>query len=193
MTTPNLGYEAFLDLAKALGCRGVEVRNDLPRPLFDGISPQEAGKKASDRGLRLVGLSQVYPFNFWSDDIKRKVQELIAIAKEAGAETISLIPRNEGIGTEEKERKDNLNRALAAILPLLEDAGLVALVEPLGFQRSSLRYKSELVEAIGAIGAAHRYKLVHDTFHHALADGGPLFPGHTGIVHISAVVDPALQ
>lgn len=193
MTTPNLGYDAFLDLAKALGCRGVEVRNDLPRPLFDGISPREAGKKASDRGLRLVGLSQVYPFNVWSDGIRHKVQELIAIAKEAGAETISLIPRNEGIGTEEKERKDNLNRSLAAILPLLEDADLVALVEPLGFQRSSLRYKSELVEAIDALGAAHRYKLVHDTFHHALADGGPLFPDYTGIVHISAVVDPALR
>jgi len=63
----------------------------------------------------------------------------------------------------------------------------------LGFLRSSLRYKSELVDAIDAIDAAHRYKLVHDTFHHALADGGPMFPAYTGIVHISAVVDPDLQ
>lgn len=34
---------------------------------------------------------------------------------------------------------------------------------------------------------------MHDTFHHTLAGGGPLFPDHTGIVHISAVVDPALS
>ncbi|MGZ9718942.1 TIM barrel protein [Rhizobium miluonense] len=193
ITAPNLSYPDFLDLSAALGCGGVEVRNDLQRQLFDGISPSEAGTMAHDRGLRIVGLSQVYPFNFWSEDINSKVQDLIAIAKDAGAETISLIPRNEGIGTEERERKDNLNRSLTAILPLLEEADLVALVEPLGFQRSSLRYKAELVDAINALGAAHRYKLVHDTFHHALADGGSVFPTHTGIVHISAVIDPALR
>ncbi|WP_113407290.1 TIM barrel protein [Hyphomicrobiales bacterium] len=193
ITAPNLSYTDFLDLSVALGCQGVEVRNDLKRQLFDGLSPTEAGQMVRERGLRLVGLSQVYPFNFWSDDIERKVRDLIAIAKEAGAETISLIPRNEGIGTEAQERKANLETSLAAILPLLQEAELVALVEPLGFQRSSLRYKAELVDAINALDAAHRYKLVHDTFHHALADGGPIFAGHTGIVHISAVVDPTLQ
>ena len=30
MTAPKLGWEPFLDLAKALGCVGVEFRNDLP-------------------------------------------------------------------------------------------------------------------------------------------------------------------
>ena len=34
---------------------------------------------------------------------------------------------------------------------------------------------------------------MHDTFHHTLADGGPLFPEQTGIVHISGVVDPSLS
>ena len=193
MTTPNLAYEAFLDLAKSLGCAGVEVRNDLARPLFDGTSAAEAGRLANDRGLRLVGLSQVYPFNAWSGAIERKVRDLIAVAKDAGAETISLIPRNEGIATGEAERKANLNTALANILPLLEEADVVALVEPLGFLRSSLRYKSELIEAIDALDAAHRYKIVHDTFHHALAGGGPIFPARTGIVHISAVIDPSLR
>ena len=33
MTTPNLGWESFLDLAKGLGCVGVEFRNDLKPPL----------------------------------------------------------------------------------------------------------------------------------------------------------------
>ena len=41
--------------------------------------------------------------------------------------------------------------------------------------------------------AEGRFKLVHDTFHHHLAGGGPIFPEHTGIVHISGVVDPALK
>ncbi len=34
MTTPKLGWLAFLDLAKDLGCVGVEFRNDLQGPLF---------------------------------------------------------------------------------------------------------------------------------------------------------------
>jgi 2-keto-myo-inositol isomerase len=43
------------------------------------------------------------------------------------------------------------------------------------------------------IWAASQFKLVHDTFHHTLADGGPIFPQHTGIVHISGVADQSLR
>jgi 2-keto-myo-inositol isomerase len=192
MTTPDLGYEAFLDLAKSLDCTGVEVRNDIARPLFDGMEPSEAGRIARAKGLRLLGLSQVYPFNNWSEALAQEVGDLIAIAKAAGAETISLIPRNDGTGTAAGERQANLRRALAEVLPMLDAADMVALVEPLGFPSSSLRQKSELVEAIEALGARDRFKLVHDTFHHALAGGGPIFPEYTGIVHISGVVDPVV-
>jgi len=190
MTTPNLGYEDFLDLAVKLGCVGVEVRNDIDRPLFDGIDPAEAGAMARNKGLRLVGLSQVYPFNTWSAEIEQEVRELIATAKAAGAETISLIPRNDGTQTAEGERQGKLRLAMKGVLPMLEKADMIALVEPLGFPVSSLRQKSELVDTIDAMEAKGRYKLVHDTFHHTLAGGGAYYPDYTGIVHISAVVDP---
>ena len=95
-------------------------------------------------------------------------------------------------GTAEGERQANARRSLMAIKPMLEDAGMVALVEPLGFESSSLRSKAETVEMIEEIGAAESFRLVHDTFHHHLAGGGPLFPQHTGIVHVSGVVDPSL-
>lgn len=192
MTVPNLGYVPFLDLAARLGCAGVEVRNDIPRPLFDGLDPTSAGRIAADKGLRLVGLSQVYPFNDWNDERKDAVKALVATAKAAGAETISLIPRNDGTALGNGERQANLRIALKGVLPLLKDAELVALVEPLGFLRSSLRHKSELVDMIASVGGAEHLKIVHDTFHHALAGGGPIFPEQTGIVHISGVVDPAL-
>ncbi|MCR9157656.1 MAG: TIM barrel protein [Rhodobacteraceae bacterium] len=192
MTTPNLSFEAFLNLATSLGCIGVEARNDLDRPLFDGHDPFAAGQMARDKGLRLVGLSQVYPFNSWSDAIGTEVRDLIAIATACGAETISLIPRNDGTECGNGERHANLRIALKNIKPMVEDAGLIALIEPLGFPRSSLRSKQDAVETIEALDAAHVFKIVHDTFHHTLAEGGPLFPAHTGIVHISGVVDPTL-
>ncbi|MCB1396125.1 MAG: TIM barrel protein [Rhodobacter sp.] len=192
MTTPNLGYAEFLDLAARLGCVGVEVRNDIARPLFDGMHPAEAGALARDKGVRLVGLSQVYPFNSWDAEREAAVRSLIATAQACGAETISLIPRNDGTGGGNGERQANLRVALKAIKPMIDDSGLVALVEPLGFLRSSLRSKSELVETLDALDAHKQFKLVHDTFHHTLADGGPMYPEFTGIVHISAVVDPKL-
>jgi len=193
MTVPNLGYTEFLDLAARLGCEGVEVRNDIARPLFDGLEPVEAGKIARDKGLRLVGLSQVYPFNDWDSERKAAVSRLISIARAAGAETISLIPRNDGTGLGNGERQANLRVALKGIMPLLQSAGLVALVEPLGFLRSSLRSKSDLVGTIESIGGGECFRIVHDTFHHTLAEGGPIFPDQTGIVHISGVIDPSLD
>ncbi|MCW1952436.1 MAG: sugar epimerase, partial [Octadecabacter sp.] len=55
MTTPDLGYVDFLELAARLGCVGVEVRTDIARDLFDGMDPEQAGKLAKDKGLRIVG------------------------------------------------------------------------------------------------------------------------------------------
>lgn len=193
MTVPGLRYDAFLDLAKKLGCIGVELRNDLPGPLFDGDSPEAVAAKARDLGLRIVGLSQVYPFNAWCDEVRDEVAALIETAVACGAETISLIPRNDGQGLGNGEREANLRLALREIKPMLEEADLVALIEPLGFAVSSLRDKAEAVAVIESLGAADMYKLVHDTFHHHLAGGGPIFPEYTGIVHVSGVVDPNLS
>jgi 2-keto-myo-inositol isomerase len=189
-TVPGLSYPEFLDLARRLGCVGVEPRNDLPRPLFDGIDPADAGRMARDNGLRLVGLSQVYPFNDWSDERAREVASLITTARAAGAETVSLIPRVDGKGTADGERQANLRSVLAEILPMLRGTGMIGLVEPIGFTASSLRDKAELVEAIEALDARDHIKLVHDTFQHVLAGGGEIFPDHTGLVHISGISDP---
>jgi 2-keto-myo-inositol isomerase len=189
MTVARLGYAALVGLAADLGCVGIEVRNDLPQPLFDGMDPAAAGAMARDRGLRLLAVAEVKRFNDWSDAKAAEALALIRIAQAAGAEAVSLIPRNDNLGMGNGERQAALRVALKALAPMLADHGLRGMVEPLGFPVCALRYKAEAVEAIDAIGAAGTFRLVHDTFHHALAGGGPLFPAHTGIVHISGVVD----
>ncbi len=198
MTAPRLDCRRFIDLAASLGCVGVELRNDLAdkklsgAAFFDGETPEAIGDYARAKGLRLLGLSEAYGFNSWSDAMRAKVQLLIDQAVASGAETISLIPRNDAPKWSDSERLAALRQALSEILPMLEKAGMVALVEPLGFATSSLRSKAEAVEAIEAVGGIGRFKLVHDTFHHHLAGGGAVFAEHTGIVHISGVVDPTL-
>jgi 2-keto-myo-inositol isomerase len=189
MTVARLSFRELVQMAERLGCLGIEVRNDLPQPLFDGMDPAEAGAQIRDAGLRLLAVAEVKRFNDWSPDKESEALALMKIAKAAGAEAVSLIPRNDNLGMGNGERQANLRVALKALKPMLEDHSLVGMVEPLGFEICALRYKSEAVEGIEAVGGKGRFKLVHDTFHHTLAHGGPLFPEHTGIVHISGVVD----
>jgi 2-keto-myo-inositol isomerase len=193
MTVARLSYAALLDMAARLGMAGVEVRNDLPRPLFDGLSPEAAGAMARERGLRLLAVAEVKRFNDWSADREAEALALVRIARAAGAEAVSLIPRNDNGGMGNGERQGALRVALKALRPMLEDHDLTGLVEPLGFETCPLRLKTDSVEVIEALGAAGRFRLVHDTFHHHLAGGGPLFPEHTGIVHVSGVTDPRLS
>jgi 2-keto-myo-inositol isomerase len=192
MTVARLSFRALVDLATQLGCVGIEVRNDLPQPLFDGMDPREAGDLIRAAGLRLLAVAEVKRFNDWSDEKAAEALALMQIAQAAGAEAISLIPRNDNRGMGNGERQAALRVALKALKPMLEDHGLIGMVEPLGFEICALRYKPEAVEGIEAVGGAGRFKLVHDTFHHTLAHGGPLFPDHTGIVHVSGVVDQAV-
>ena len=192
MTTARLSYVQMLDLAVQSGCIGVEVRNDLPQALFDGMDPVSAGKMARDKGLRILALAEIKRFNDWSDAKHAEALALMKIARAAGAEAISLIPRNDNLGMGNGERQANLRVALRALKPMLQDHGLIGLVEPLGFDICALRHKSEAVEAIEALNGRGTFGLVHDTFHHHLAHGGPLFPDLTAIIHVSGVVDPAL-
>jgi 2-keto-myo-inositol isomerase len=192
MTAPRLAWPALLDLAVSRSCVGVEFRNDLPTPLFSGANPATVGQTAREKGVRIVGLSQVYPFNTFSEAIRSEVAQLISTAKACGAETISLIPRNDGTGTGNGERQANLRLALKEIRPMLADAGMIALVEPLGFERSSLRFKAEAIDTIEAIGGRQEFRIVHDTFHHFLAGETEFFPEWTGIVHISGVTEQSL-
>lgn len=193
MTVARLSFVQLVDLAAALGMVGIEVRNDLPQPLFDGMSPEAAGDLIRAKGLRLLAVAEVKRFNDWSADKAAEALALMKIAQAAGAEAVSLIPRNDNLAMQEAERTTALNAALSGLKPMLEDHNLTGMVEPLGFPICALRYKAWAVEGIEAVGGKGRFKLVHDTFHHTLAHGGPLFPEHTGIVHISGVEDSEPQ
>ena len=92
----------------------------------------------------------------------------------------------------ESERQRGLREALRALAPILAEAGIMGLVEPLGFEESSLRLKARRVEAIEDLDLGDRFRLVHDTFHHYLAGEPRMFPDWTGLVHISGVDDASL-
>ena len=141
MTVTRMGFVQLLDTAAALGCVGVELRNDLPQPLFDGMDPAGAGALARAKGLRVLALAEVKRFNDWSDDKAAEALALMKIAQAAGAEALSLIPRTDNLGMGNGERQTALRVALKVLKPMLDDHGLTGLVEPLGFEICALRYK----------------------------------------------------
>jgi hypothetical protein len=117
-TAPKLGF----DLAAELGCVGVEPRNDLGRPVFDGIEPARAGEMARERGLRFIGLSEVYPFNDWNEDRRAAVAGLIETAQ-AGRRLV--------IGRSSASSRRVVHRARQIIGPVsLEERAVVAVPTP---------------------------------------------------------------
>jgi 2-keto-myo-inositol isomerase len=190
MCAPRLGAVQFFDLAKQLGIDAVEIRNDLAgQPILDGTPPEDIRAEAEERGLRIISINALQRFNAWTEGRKREARELISYAAACGAEALVLVPTNDGTGRANGERQANLRIALKALKPLLYEAGVRGLVEPLGFESCSLRFKSEAAEAIRSIDRTGTFALVHDTFHHYLAGEREMFPDLTGLVHVSGVTD----
>lgn len=188
ITTPNLSVEDFFALARKLGVTEVEVRNDTP-DVVSSVPPEKVKAAAAAAGATLISVNALYPFNVWSDDLSARAVALADYAQAAGAKALVMCPLNDGRPVAHAD----VVAALTAMAPILRERGLTGLVEPLGFPISSLRTKAEAAAAIDAAGGRDVYRLVHDTFHHHLAGETVFFPEMTGLVHISGVVDPALD
>ncbi len=191
MAAPGLGVADFIDLAVRTGCDGIELRNDLPGvDTFAGNAAPDIRSLAERRNIQILSINALQRFNDWTEERRQQAIELTALARACGAATIVMCPVNspdDRPGPQERQRR--LRTALAGLGPILSDAGVTGLVEPLGFEISSLRSKREAVEAIADVGAERVFRLVHDTFHHHLAGEPELFPAQTGLVHISGVVE----
>jgi 2-keto-myo-inositol isomerase len=191
---PSLSLPAFFDLARDLDVSDVEIRNELPGvAIADGTVAATVRAEAARRGLRLLSINALYPFNIWNEERAKQAATLIDYAAACGARAIVMCPLNDASYTADAtERQAAVREALAALAPLLRKAGVVGLVEPLGFPECSLRLKREAIAAIDAVDGGDVFKLVHDTFHHFVAGETEFFPDRTGLVHISGVVDAGI-
>lgn len=190
MCAPRLDIGAFFDLAVGTGAKSVEIRNDLDgNAIMDGMDASAVRLASQERGLRILSINALQRFNEWNSAREAVARTLVAYARNCGAEAVVLVPVNDGSGRANGERQANMRIVLKGLQPTLSEAGLVGLVEPLGFDSCSLRLKSEAAEAIRALDMTATFRLVHDTFHHHLAGETDLFPQLTGLVHISGVAD----
>ena len=194
MVAPRRSVGELIVLAHSLGLDRIEIRNDLEGvALKDGTPPGRIRAAAEDAGVRILSINALQRFNDWNQERAGEAALLASYARECGAAALVLCPVNDAAWQPpEEERQGRLREALAALAPILADAGITGLVEPLGFAGASLRLKAEAIEAIEEVGEDERFRLVHDTFHHYLAGEPRMFPDWTAIVHISGVDDASL-
>ncbi|MEH3107504.1 MAG: TIM barrel protein [Sphingomonas fennica] len=189
ITVPHRDIAGLAALTRELGFRDVEIRNDVAgEPLADGTPGAEAKAMLEAGGVAPLTVNALQRFNEWNDTRAAEAEALAAETAASGAPALVLCPVNvDGWRSGAGERETSLREALAALKPILARHGLKGFVEPLGFPISSLRYKRDAVEAIDAVDGADTFLLVHDTFHHAIAEDPDLFPDRTGLIHVSGV------
>jgi 2-keto-myo-inositol isomerase len=191
MAASQLSLLAFFTLARALGLEDVEIRNDITSsPILDGTSAKSVRAAAASVGVDIISINALQRFNDWNPAREAEAIALADYASASGARALVLVPANDGSGRADGERQRNVRTALRGLRPILADRGVRGLVEPLGFETSSLRRKSEAAMAIADVGGD--FSLVHDTFHHRLGGEDVAFPDLTGLVHISGVDHPTL-
>jgi 2-keto-myo-inositol isomerase len=194
MVAPRTSFVELVKLANALGLEAVEIRNDLAgTAILDGTDAAEVREQAEAGRVRILSINALQRFNDWTGERESEARALARYAQDCGAEMVVLCPVNDvSYRLAEGERLNGLRAALRGLAPILGDSGIMGLVEPLGFQESSLRLKSEAIEAIEDVSQGDRFCIVHDTFHHYLSGEPHLLPDWTRLVHLSGVDDQSL-
>ena len=195
ISAPRIPFADFAALVQRLGVSAIEIRNDLPGvEMVDGAAAADIGAVAQAHGLTIRSINALQRFEQFDATREAEATEMIAYAVACGAEALVLCPTNSLRDARSPEQRHaDLVHALKSLKPLLDEAGLIGLVEPLGFEECAVRRKSQAVRAIREIGDTSTFRLVHDTFHHHLAGEGLYFPELTGLIHISGVEDVDLH
>jgi 2-keto-myo-inositol isomerase len=189
---PALSLPEFFQFAADLGFKYVELRNDLAgKEILDGLSDDAVRQLLNVTRIKPLTINALYPF----EDVRAldaniaKLKGLINEAKRANCSQIVLCPLNDGSDRRTPGQKaEQLVTALNAFGPLFAEAKMTGLIEPLGFSVSALRTKKEALAGISQCDYSGSYKLLHDTFHHYLAEETDFFPAETALVHISGVL-----
>ena len=195
ISAPRIPFAEFAAMIKRLGVEAIEIRNDLPGvELADGTRALDIAAAAKANGLVVRSINALQRFEQFDAAREAEARDLIKYAAESGTQALVLCPTNsrKDARTPEQRHADLVN-ALRQLKPLLDAAGLVGLVEPLGFEECAVRRKSQAVRAFEEVGAGNTFRLVHDTFHHHLAGEGLFFPEWTGLIHISGVEDKTVD
>jgi 2-keto-myo-inositol isomerase len=195
ISAPRLPFKDYLAMCQRLGVSTIEIRNDLTgTEISDGTRPGVLKAAAEQAGVTIRSINALYPFDVFDAELEKKALQLAAYARDCGAQALVMCPLNSRDDKRSAaERRTDLVHALKQLRVILDDHGVLGLVEPLGFEECSLRRKSDAVNAIYEAAGEKHFRLVHDTFHHYLAGEDIFYPDLTGLVHVSGVESVKLE
>jgi len=193
---PSMGLKEFFEFAASVGVRKVELRNDLgTRNAVDDLNPKDVAAMAKDKAIAIISINALQKFNLGAVRAKamKELEALLELSKSIKCSAVVLCPNNEANDKRPpKQRAEETVDSLKAFGPLFTDAKILGLVEPLGFEISSLASLVLAQECIKKSGFPC-YKIVHDTFHHHIGPDDQKIlvkaynVSNTGLVHISGV------
>ncbi|MBV4411513.1 TIM barrel protein [Enterobacteriaceae bacterium YMB-R22] len=187
---PGLDIPAFFKLVNRVGLNKVELRNDMPGgKVTDDLSHQQVRYLAEQYNIDIVTINAVYPFNQPTPAVCALTDSLLKEAQQVGAGAVVLCPLNDGTAIDDQ----SVVTALQTLSAMFDRYGIQGLVEPLGFPQSSLRSPALAQALIREAGVP--FKLLIDTFHHALypaaaSEINSVDITMIGLVHLSGVEAP---
>ena len=191
---PGLAFTEFLKFARGAGVTKVELRNDLAanHPI-DGLDVGEAARLIEDYEIEVIAINAVQRFNLPSArrEVLAEIDRLLDISAGIRCPSIVFCPNCEPAESRSRtQRFDDTVEALNAYGPKFTAAGVLAYLEPLGYDYSSMPGLKEAVEAIRKTQFSC-YRVLIDTFHHYVGPEGDDVFGDalamTGLVHVSGV------
>lgn len=198
---PSLSIESFFCLVKKCGLNKVELRNDmLGGKVTDELSSAQLNALADEYEIEIVTINALQYFNLpeHRPALLKETENMLKQAKAINCRGVILCPNcsaNDRRSAEQKEQ--DTVEALVLLAPLFKKYQVTGLVEPLGFEISSLR--SHLLTQSIIRKSAAPYKMVLDTFHYYLSDIAQAeFDAHIdintiGLVHLSGVEEARLK
>lgn len=189
---PHLSIPEFLDFAAAAGVDAVELRNGMPPGWQLSVTadvttypPATIARFAADAGVSVLTINALLDFDQWNTRRAEQARSLIGMAAAAGVAAIVLCPRVAPPG--QPAPSSDMPTALDSLIPVLTDAGVRGLVEPLGFPGASVRFAHDVDVCLRERGSPECLGVVHDTFHHVLA-GAAGYSSFIGLIHASGVL-----
>jgi 2-keto-myo-inositol isomerase len=169
----------------------VELRDAMPPgwdfPESSNVlthDPRDIASMAADTGIEILSINALQRFDQWDPDRGEQARMMIDFAAAAGIGAVVLCPSVAPVGS--PALPTGLPAALDGLQPILENASVRGLIEPLGFPRSSIRTQGVVEAEFSRRGNPSCFAIVHDSFHHAIARD-PLYSHHIALIHLSGV------
>src|SRR5476649_2383066 len=93
MVAPRLSLPAFIELAVTLKADAIEIRNDLSGvEIEDGTEPERVRELCAAKGITVLSINALYPFDVWNDERRAQAVKLAAYARDCGAQGLVMCP-----------------------------------------------------------------------------------------------------